>query len=204
MRWILVLLTLAPLCACAAKTPSVAAKPEHVEAHLRKKKARPTPYTIVIDAKTQTLTLLRQKSIEAVYTISTSRHGLGQKVNSYKTPVGLHQIVEKIGHDVPLNGIIHRRQYTGVVFQKPPPEYHRKDYIVTRVLRLKGLEPGLNAGRDRRGRLVDSEQRAIYIHGTTMDWQLGRPNTKGCIHMRNKDMVDLFNRVPHGTLVIVA
>jgi hypothetical protein len=149
------------------------------------------------------MTLLREKKVDAVYTISTSKHGLGQKINSFKTPIGLHRVVEKIGDDVPPYGIFHRRQYTGVVWQPPPPQLHLKDYIVTRVLRLKGLEPGLNAGRDHKGELVDSEQRAIYIHGTTMEWKIGTPHTKGCIHMTNKDMIDLFNRVPTGTLVMV-
>lgn len=176
---------------------------EEVEAHIKKKKAKPTRYTVLIDAKRQSLTLMRDKKTLATYPISTSRHGLGQKINSYKTPVGLHRIVEKIGHDVPTHGIFHRRQYVGAVWQPVPREEHRKDYIVTRVLRLKGLEPGLNAGTDHRGHKVDSEERAIYIHGTTMEWLIGRPSTKGCIHMKNKDVIDLFNRVPNGTLVMV-
>jgi hypothetical protein len=202
MRLFLTLVLSLSLFACASNTP-LPISHEAVTTHLKKKKARPTPYTIVIDSKTQTMTLLREKNVDAVYKISTSKHGLGQNLNSFKTPIGLHRIVEKIGDDVPPYGIFHRRQYTGVVWQAPPPQLHLKDYIVTRVLRLKGLEPGLNAGHDRKGHLVDSEQRAIYIHGTTMEWKIGTPHTKGCIHMNNKDMIDLFDRVPNGTLVMV-
>ncbi|MEY3182363.1 MAG: putative L,D-transpeptidase ErfK/SrfK [Pseudomonadota bacterium] len=202
MRLFLTLVLSLVLCGCVSRHPTPIS---HAEVHkqLAQKKARPTPYTIVIDSKYQTMTVLRNQTVDAVYTISTSKHGLGQALNSYKTPVGLHKIVEKIGNDVPPYGIFHRRQYTGVVWQPPPPRLHLKDYIVTRVLRLKGLEPGLNAGRDKQGQLVDSEKRAIYIHGTTMEWKIGKPHTKGCIHMRNKDMIDLFNRVPTGTLVMV-
>ncbi|HXH54788.1 MAG TPA: L,D-transpeptidase, partial [Gammaproteobacteria bacterium] len=82
-----------------------------------------------------------------------------------------------------------------------PRNQHRKDYISTRILRLEGLQPGLNKGRDKLGRIVDSETRAIYIHGTTMEWKLGAPTGKGCVHMSAADVVKLFESVPTGTLV---
>lgn len=135
------------------------------------------------------------------YTISTSKKGLGQLFGSYKTPIGLHQIVEKIGDNVPIYGIFRHRQFTNLVHQND--KNHKKDFIVTRILRLQGLEPGINYGKNSQGQVVDSLTRGIYIHGTTMEWKLGKPSTIGCIHLSSKDIVELFNLVPVGSLVII-
>lgn len=195
--------TLSLLSLLACKNEYASLKEGVSDQQLQKKGIRKSPYTIVVDVKSQSLHLLKDKNVIAKYPISTSRRGLGEKINSYQTPKGVHQIVEKIGDKVPEYGIFHRRQYLGKVWQPQPHEKHRKDFIVTRVLRLKGLEKGLNAGKNRWGQNVDSEERAIYIHGTTMEWLVGKPTTKGCIHMKSRDVVDLFNRVPTGTLVLV-
>lgn len=135
------------------------------------------------------------------YTISTSKKGLGQLMGSRKTPIGLHKIVEKIGDNVPNYGIFRNRKFTNIVWKNHKP--HKKDFIVTRILRLKGLEPGINYGRDHCGNNIDSFQRTIYIHGTTMEWKLGTPSTIGCIHLSSKDIIELFNLVPIGTLVLI-
>ncbi|MBX9873281.1 MAG: L,D-transpeptidase, partial [Beijerinckiaceae bacterium] len=41
------------------------------------------------------------------------------------------------------------------------------------------------------------------IHGTNEPETIGRSASSGCIRMRNIDVIDLFNRVPNGTKVIV-
>jgi len=155
---------------------------------------------LMISTSDQTLTLLHHNQAREVYTIATGRKGLGQHLNTFKTPLGLHRINEKIGHQVPDYGIFIRRQYVGT-WEPLPRHLHRKDFVSTRILRLEGLQPGFNKGRDSWGKIVDSEIRAIYIHGTTMEWQLGYPSTKGCIHMKAKDIRRLFEKVPVGTLV---
>lgn len=160
----------------------------------------PTPYMIVISTSTQTLTLLHHNKAYETFTIATGRKGLGQHINTFKTPLGLHRINEKIGHEIPEYGIFIRRQYVGT-WDPLPRHLHRKDFVSTRILRLEGLQPGFNKGLDRRGRVVDTEARAVYIHGTTMEWKLGYPSTKGCIHMKAKDIRRLFEKVPLGTLV---
>jgi len=66
---------------------------------------------------------------------------------------------------------------------------------------MEGLQPGLNKGKDWFGKTVDTDLRAVYIHGTTMEWKLGYPSTKGCVHMSAEDVISLFNEVPVGTLV---
>lgn len=41
------------------------------------------------------------------------------------------------------------------------------------------------------------------IHGTDAPWTVGQEVSHGCIRMYNDDVVDLYNRVPIGTRVIV-
>lgn len=72
------------------------------------------------------------------------------------------------------------------------------DLITTRILRLRGLEKGINKGEG-----VDSHKRYIYIHGTPQEWLIGKPASHGCIRMLNKDVIRLFNIVPSGTVVSI-
>jgi hypothetical protein len=186
--------------ACASKTHIPYVPPEQITQHLQSMGVDPTPHILLVDTKKQQLALIHGDQVKKIYTISTSKRGLGQKINTYQTPQGLHRINDKIGHGVPRYGIFHRRQFVGV-WERQPRNQHLKDYVSTRILRLEGLQPGFNKGRDRFGRVVDSEQRAVYIHGTTMEWKLGSPSTKGCVHMSAHDVVNLFDLVPVGTLV---
>lgn len=161
---------------------------------------------IVINTKLQKLFLYNHNSeLLKSYIISTSKKGLGQLLGSKKTPRGLHRIVEKLGDNVPHYGIFCKRKFTKKIWPKYiyKTKHHKKDFIVTRILRLEGLEPGINQGKNVNGSNVDSFDRGIYIHGTTMDWKLGNPATIGCIHLSSKDMVDLFNLVKVNSLVMI-
>ncbi|MEZ4739014.1 MAG: L,D-transpeptidase [Flavobacteriales bacterium] len=73
-----------------------------------------------------------------------------------------------------------------------------KDWITSRILWLEGLEPGINQGGS-----VDSHDRYIYIHGTANERSLGTASSMGCVRMRNDDVIDLFERVPLGALVVI-
>lgn len=185
-------------CTCTSAVPHV--PPEKVHEHISSLGVQPTEHILMVDTKKQILAVLHNGTIKKTYSISTSKRGTGQKINTFQTPQGLHRINEKIGHGLPHYSIFHRRQFVGT-WRKQPRNQHRKDYISTRILRLEGLQPGLNKGRDRLGRIVDSETRAIYIHGTTMEWKLGAPTGKGCVHMSAADVIKLFESVPTGTLV---
>lgn len=170
-----------------------------------KQELKDVPSLIVVDIAKQKLQLFEKGKLRTSYTISTSKKGPGQTINSSKTPVGLHKVCEKIGETAPTYGVFKGRKFTGFVWQKDTPRYlHRKDFIVTRILRLEGLEKGINKGYNNAGKLVDSKERAIYIHGTTMEWKLGYPSTIGCIHMRSRDVMKLFDEVNVGTLVYIA
>jgi lipoprotein-anchoring transpeptidase ErfK/SrfK len=45
--------------------------------------------------------------------------------------------------------------------------------------------------------------RAWGIHGTQQEWLIGIPSSHGCIRMRNKDIVSLFNIITSGALVLI-
>lgn len=128
------------------------------------------------------------------YSISTSKYGIGNKAGSNKTPLGLHQIVSKIGKNAFPGTIFKRRRNTGKIARSSGG-----DFITTRILRLAGLEKGINKGKG-----IDSFQRCIYIHGTPEENLIGKPASHGCIRMKNRDIIELFSMVKRGTLVQIA
>lgn len=132
--------------------------------------------------------------------ISTGRNGLSCVENSGGTPTGLHVVCEKIGDGEPLDSVFVGRKPIGKTWRElkaegEPPEKAR---VTTRILRLKGLEEGVNSGPG-----VDSCARYIYIHGTVFESEIGTPTSAGCITLLNRDILELFNAVPEGTLVHV-
>lgn len=131
------------------------------------------------------------------YVISTATNGLGHERDSYRTPTGLHRVAEKHGEGVPLAGILKDRGYTGEVADLEQPD-KAQDVITTRLLWLDGLESGIN-----KGGTVDSYDRMIYIHGTGDESCLGRPASRGCVRMSNQDVLDLFDRIPVGSWVVI-
>lgn len=131
------------------------------------------------------------------YPVATSSAGLGSQRDSFRTPAGLHRVTEKYGDDVPPLGILVDRRFTG---ELADPDFAGvdKDWITSRVLWLDGLEPGVNRGGDR-----DSHDRYIYIHGTANERSIGTPSSKGCVRMRNSDVIALYDQVPVGALVVI-
>lgn len=131
------------------------------------------------------------------YVVSTSRRGSGEQRGSHCTPRGRHIVRAKIGAGEPENTVFVRRRPTGEIYSRELADKHPgRDWILSRILWLSGCEPGRNRLGD-----VDTMRRFIYIHGTPDGEELGRPGSIGCVRMRNRDILDLFDRVPVGTLV---
>jgi len=134
------------------------------------------------------------------YMISSAAKGVGEQAGSYQTPRGRHRIRARIGESLPLGAVLRGRRPTGEIctpeLMAAQPD---RDWILTRILWLCGEEPGKN-----RGGQVDTMRRYVYIHGTPESAVLGVPGSHGCIRMRNIDMVDLFDRVPVGTPVLIS
>jgi lipoprotein-anchoring transpeptidase ErfK/SrfK len=135
----------------------------------------------------------------AQYSVSTALKGVGEQKDSYRTPRGEHVIRAKIGAGVPVNTVFVGRRPTGEIWTLELGKQHPgRDWILTRILWLSGCELGIN----RLGN-VDSMQRYIYIHGTPNTETMGEPHSHGCIRMRNKDVIALFDLVPAGTKVFI-
>lgn len=133
----------------------------------------------------------RQYVLRQRFVASTSRVGTGQRSGSNRTPLGLHCVAEKIGGGHPVGTVFKSRQPVGYTWLGIPDAP-----IAHRILWLGGLEPGFNQGGD-----VDSRARYIYIHGLGDEPSLGRPASRGCIHLAATDLIWLYDRLPVGTLV---
>ena len=133
------------------------------------------------------------------YDISTSKEGAGNKNNSSKTPIGLHKIKSIYGKGVPIGGVFDHRKFNGNIAEiNLDTTSTNKDIICTRIIRIEGLENGLNKGGN-----VDSYLRKIYIHGTNEEGLIGQEASHGCIRMKNSDIVDLFDRVKKDMLLVL-
>ncbi|MEW5892088.1 MAG: L,D-transpeptidase [Pseudomonadota bacterium] len=131
------------------------------------------------------------------YPVSTAANGAGEASGSYCTPRGRHIVRAKIGADQPINSVFVGRRPTGEIYT---PELGRtapgRDWILSRILWLSGKEVGFN----RLGQ-CDTMRRYIYIHGTPDELFEQAPRSHGCIRMRNRDIVELFEQVPAYTPV---
>lgn len=178
--------------------------PKALEAKLKELKLTPTKNVLVVNVADQSLTIFQGSESIKTYTVSTSERGTGQVENTFQTPLGLHRVASKIGEGAAPCAIFKARVDTGETCSPASTQHDDEDLILTRILRLEGVDPGFNKGRDAQGRVVDSFERFIYIHGTNHEDQLGMPRSHGCVRMGNEDVVDLFKRVPEGTLVWIS
>ena len=154
-------------------------------------------YSLKIDLSQQKVYLQSGSTEISNYEISTAKNGAGEKIDSECTPRGRHVIVEKFGEDCPLNTIFVGREPTGEIFNHEMYQQHPgRDWMLTRILRLEGAEPGRNKGGD-----VDTFNRMIYIHGTHDEVKMGIVGSHGCIRMHNADVIYLFNILAHGDIV---
>lgn len=154
---------------------------------------------IDIDVNTQQLTLFEGEEIIAQYGISTAKNGVGQQSGSECTPLGWHIIRAKIGDGAQENSVFVGRRETGELFSEELRQQNpERDWILTRILWLSGTEQGKNRGGE-----VDTMRRYIYIHGCPDNDSFSAPSSHGCVKMRNKEIIQLFNRVNAGTRVLI-
>ena len=153
---------------------------------------------IQVHVPSQTLTLRDDQGRVLWRTlVSTGKNGVGERNGSEQTPRGWHTIRAKIGAGLPADTVLVGRRPTGEVYTPAlRAEYPQRDWILTRILWLSGLEPG----RNRLGQ-VDTMRRYIYIHGCPDTDPMGIPSSHGCVKMRNRDIIDLYERVPVGIRV---
>jgi lipoprotein-anchoring transpeptidase ErfK/SrfK len=161
---------------------------------------KPSPYRILVEVSSQTLTLQDEQGRELMHTrVATARNGVGERRGSEQTPRGEHYVRAKIGAGLPPNAVLISRRPTGEIYSRAlRAAYPSRDWILTRILWLCGLE----RGRNRLGE-VDTMRRYIYIHGCPDEDPMGEPSSRGCVKMRNDDLIRLFELVPAGTRVTI-
>ena len=154
---------------------------------------------IFISIKKQKLYYMKNKIIIQEYIISSAELGVGNVQGSNKTPLGLHKIKQKFGEETPENGRMIGRVFYGEISNIiQDTSISKTDDITSRILWLDGQEKGYNKGGN-----VDSYNRYIYIHGTSEEGRIGIPSSHGCIRMKNKDIIELYDKIKIGTLVLI-
>ncbi len=154
---------------------------------------------IFISSKKQQLDFYQRDQLLHSYPVSTGKNGMGELMGSECTPRGWHRIYSCIGQSSPENSVFVSRVWTKEIYDETFAAAHPgRDWILTRILQLDGLEPGRNRGGQR-----DSLQRYIYIHGTPDRTSLGFPGSRGCIRMRNKDIIELALQLEMNTRVFI-
>ncbi len=152
---------------------------------------------IQVNINRQELALWEGSSLLRCYRVSTARKGPGECIGSGCTPMGRHRIRLRIGGGCPECTVFRGRRPTGEIYgpelEAGSPE---RDWILTRILWLTGLEPGRNRGGE-----VDTLKRFIYIHGCPDSAPMGVPLSHGCVRMRNRELLELFDLVEAGTPV---
>lgn len=152
-----------------------------------------------INLAAQILCVMKNEKIIKKYLVSTAKNGAGEEYGSEKTPRGLHVIRAKIGAGAAPNTVFVKRRPTDEIYsQELRLKFPERDWMLTRILWLCGLEKGKNRFGN-----IDSMKRKIYIHGSPDDVEMGVPGSRGCIRMRNADVMELFEQVTAGTLVLI-
>ena len=163
---------------------------------------------LLVSPADQKLFHISNQQILKNYPVSTSRFGLGNLMDSFKTPIGLHCIEEKIGSGMPINTVFKGRKpiknnmtlqdlYNDKKLSSNHFENH-EDVITSRILRLKGLEHNINLGGK-----VDSYNRYIYIHGTAHENRISQKASHGCVRMNNQDILELFDKCYEKMVVLI-
>ena len=154
---------------------------------------------LLVNVKKQTLSYIKGGQVCHIYPISTAVAGCGEQRGSEKTPRGWHTIRAKIGGNAPAGAVFVGRRPTGEVYS---PElavrYPNRDWILSRILWLAGLESGLNRGGE-----FDTQRRYIYIHGCPDSISFVAPSSHGCIRMYNQDVIYLFDAVKPGMKLLI-
>lgn len=158
---------------------------------------KPAARLMVVRLGAQTMQFFKGGRLVRSYTVSTSRLPPSNVKDSRGTPPGLHEIAERIGSGQPPGMVFKSRVPTGRHYSEFPDA--KANLITTRILWLRGLEPGVNLGGD-----VDSHGRYIYIHGTNHEERIGERMSAGCVLMRNAEIAALYDEVRAGDQVYIA
>ena len=150
-----------------------------------------SPPEIVVSIADQELAFIAWGKVIKRFPVSTSKFGTGDRIGSYCTPIGETFVSAKIGDGLPSGAVIKNRNATGEIVKVNAPG---RGAIVSRVIWLRGME----------GTTTNARGRCIYIHGTPEEQFIGRRASFGCIRMRSKDVIALYDLVHIGTHVRIS
>lgn len=150
----------------------------------------PSQTAIFISVADQRLAIVQNGLVTKRFPVSTSKYGIGDRLNSYRTPLGHLRVCSRLGHGLPEGAVLKNRRATGEILRLNAPG---RDPVVTRILWLEGMEASNQ----------NAKGRCIYIHGTPQETRIGDPVSYGCIRMRSKDVIEVFNAAPVGTPVTI-
>ena len=160
-----------PLPAVTFDAPAASADESRWKTNAEQARQESPPLRALVDVRLQSLTVFSGQRLVARFPISTAARGIGSTEASYRTPLGRHRVHQKFGADAPIGTVFRSRINTHTVAPiLTDPVDVEEDLILTRILWLDGLEPGLN-----RGPGIDSRERFIYIHGTNEEGLIGTP-----------------------------
>ena len=145
---------------------------------------------LAISIATQTLRLWDGFRLVKEWPCSTSKFGIGFVEGSNKTPLGTFVVAEKHGAGAASGTIFKARVAMGTW---KPGQATSDDLVLTRILRLEGLEQ----------RNANTFARYIYIHGTNDEKGIGQRGSHGCVRLGNEPMMEVFDAVPEGTMVSI-
>ncbi len=155
---------------------------------------------LYISLTEQKLYVVEKQHLRAQFSVSTARNGAGEKKGSEQTPRGWHIIRALIGKNAPEGAVFVGRRWTNEIFSPQLfKENPQRDWILSRILWLCGTEIGKN-----RLHQVDTMQRYIYIHGAPDFTPFGTPASHGCIRMKNKEVMALFDLVYYKMPVLIS
>tara|TARA_B100001287_G_scaffold57524_2_gene45874 strand:- start:16471 stop:17070 length:600 start_codon:yes stop_codon:yes gene_type:complete len=154
---------------------------------------------IYVGINRQRLYLFDDSKLTNLFKVSTAEKGAGNNHSSNQTPFGVHYIKKKIGDNAPIGTLFVNKINTGkIVPINKTSQNISKDEITSRILVLSGKEEGINKGNNK-----DTFSRGIYIHGTSDEASIGYPKSHGCIRMKNTDIIQLYNMIEEGLLVVL-
>ena len=166
---------------------------------LEKHSLRRSENVLLVDLGEKILHHWRGAEELATNPISFSKRPMSCVEGSFGTPWGLHEVAARHGDGAAPGMVFKGRVPTGTCWQDLEETHDGGSLVTTRILRLRGLEPGLNAGAG-----IDSFGRYIYIHGTNHPDRFPDNISAGCILMLDKALIELFEAVPEGSHVFIS
>ena len=149
-----------------------------------------TRHHVVISVPQQRMAVLDNGALMTTYPISTSKFAIGDVPGSNGTPLGELEVAKKIGGSAPSGMVFKDRKPTGEILV---PDAPGRDPIVTRILWLRGRE----------SQNANAYHRYIYIHGTPEERTIGTRASFGCVRMRSRDVIQLYDIVGHRARVTI-